>query len=78
MIQARERTRLVLHAPREIFARAELGVERLQHVALADRRVLDVVDRAHSARADPTHDAIHRARDELAGLVIACLHRGAH
>ena len=74
VIEARERARLVLHAPREVFARAELRVQRLQDVALADRRILDVVDGAHPARADEADDLVHGARHCLIGLKVSSVH----
>ena len=71
VVQAREGARFVLHTPGEVFARTELRVKGLEDVALADRRVLDVVDGAHAADADESQHLVDGAGDVLAGRVVA-------
>ena len=70
VLEPRERARLLLHAPREVRAVAELGVEGLEDVALADAHVLDVVDRAHAARTNEAVHPVDAAGDHLSGLVL--------
>ncbi len=74
--RARQRPRLPLDPSNEVLARPEPVVQRLQDVALADRRILDVVDRAHAAGADETHDLVDSAGDLLARLVVSRTHGG--
>ncbi len=76
VVEPREGARLVLDPSREVFARTELRMQRLQDVALADRRVFDVVDRAHPAGADEAQDLVDGAGNLLAGLVVARAHGG--
>ncbi len=72
MLELGERASLTREPRREIGALGEVAVERLQHVALADRRVLDVVDGTHPARAEHAVHAINRAGNRLTRLIIRC------
>mgnify|MGYP003694776349 CR=1 FL=1 len=60
-----ERAPLVAHARDEILPRRQRAQERLQYVTALELDVLDFVDRTHTARAQQTHHAIRRTRDDL-------------
>jgi hypothetical protein len=71
MLQLAERAPLVAHARDEILPRRQRAQERLQYVTALELDVLDFVDRTHTARAQQTHHAIRRTRDDLPVLIFA-------
>ena len=72
--QLREDARFLVDPGGDLFSRTELGVERLQDVALPDGRVLDLIDRPHPPLTEQPDHLIDGARDDLVRLVVA--HRG--
>ena len=69
------RARFVHEASDDRRVSSELRVEHLHGDATADQRVLGLVDRAHSARADDTNDPV-AARQHLSHVGIGASHDG--
>jgi hypothetical protein len=79
VLEATERAPLVAQPLDEILATRELAQQRLEHEALAELQVLDVVDGTHSPHADPAEHAIACALDLLAVFEFAVVrHARSH